>query len=419
MPRLPQEDFAAFVGIDWADTTHDVCLQAVGGDNRECSRLAHPPEAIEAWARALQERCAGHPVAVCLARNTGPLVSALRKYAFLVLCPVNPAPLAKSRDAFTPSHATDDPTDAALQRERLLTPRDKLPPLSPQSAARRALAHLVAPRRRGVGDTVRRTNRRTRTLKNSVPHVLPWFEDQDTTLFCDFLPPWPTLQAVQLARRPTLARFFRAPHVRDPTVIATRLQAIQNALPLTTAAGGIAPHALLGQALVAQRRVLLHALADFDQASAQRAQRHPDFPWFATLPGAGAVCAPRLRVACGAQRERAAAANALPQSAGIAPGTARRGTNTWVQWRWPCPTCLRHTCVAWAAASRRHACWARLDSQPQRDKGAAQQAAVRALAFTGSRLLCRCGQERTPSAESVYLKALKHRGSPLRRHLAH
>src|SRR5262249_31277138 len=33
----------------------------------------------------LQERFAGHPVAVCLELNKGPLVYALRKYAFLVL----------------------------------------------------------------------------------------------------------------------------------------------------------------------------------------------------------------------------------------------------------------------------------------------------------------------------------------------
>jgi hypothetical protein len=95
MQRLPQAEFAAFVGIDGADAKHDVCSQAVGDDKRECSRLAHTPEAIEAWARARQERFAGHPVAVCLELNKGPLVYALRKYKFLVLFPVNPVTLAK------------------------------------------------------------------------------------------------------------------------------------------------------------------------------------------------------------------------------------------------------------------------------------------------------------------------------------
>jgi hypothetical protein len=83
MPHRAQENFAAFVGIDWADAKHDICLQAVGSATRECRQLDHKPEAIDAWARALQERFAGRPVAVGLELNKGPLVYALRKYDFL------------------------------------------------------------------------------------------------------------------------------------------------------------------------------------------------------------------------------------------------------------------------------------------------------------------------------------------------
>lgn len=167
----------------------------MGDDTREFSRLEHKPEAIEAWARALQERFAGLPVAVCLELNKGPLVYALRKSKFLVLFPVHPVTLAKDREAFALSHAKDDPTDAALQLELLLKHRDKLQPLIPQSAGIRALEPLVEHRRRLVGDKVRLTNRLTATLKNYFPHALQWFDDKDTTLFCDFLAQWPTLKA--------------------------------------------------------------------------------------------------------------------------------------------------------------------------------------------------------------------------------
>ena len=418
MQRLPQEEFAAFVGIDWADAKHDVCLQAVDSATCECSQLDHKPEAIDAWARALQERFAGRPVAVCLELNKGPLVYALRKYAFLVLFPVNPGTLAKYREAFTLSHAKDDPTDAALQLELLLKHRDKLHPLAPQSAALRALEQLVEHRRRLVGDKVRITNRLTSTLKNYFPHVLEWFDDKDTTLFCDFLAQWPTLKAAQLARRATLERFFHAHHVRYANVIDQRIQAIKNATPLTTDEGVIAPHALLVQALIAQLRALLHAIADFDHAMAHRAQDHPDFPLFAALPGAGAVCAPRLLVAFGEQRARYASADELQKYAGIAPVTERSGTKTWVHWRWQCPTFLRQTFVEWAAESIRHSFWARAYYQQQRDKGTSHQAAVRALAFKWIRILFRCWQNRTPYNESTYLSALKRRGAPLLHTLA-
>jgi transposase len=228
-------------------------------------------------------------------------VSALRKYDFLVLFPVNPLTLAKYREAFTPSHAKDDPTDAELQVALLLKHRDKLTPLTPQSPTMRALAQLVESRRRLVGDKVRLTNRLPSALKNYFPQVLQWFDDKDTPLFCDFLSRWLTLKAAQLARRSTLEVFFREHHVRSADLIATRLQAIKNATALTTDEGIVTPNALLAQALVAQLRGTLRVIADFDKAIAQHAQGHPDFPLFDALPGAGVVFAPRLLVAFGEQ----------------------------------------------------------------------------------------------------------------------
>jgi hypothetical protein len=44
-----QEEFAAFVGIDWADRKHDICLQVPGTDAVEASVLEHRPKAIEEW----------------------------------------------------------------------------------------------------------------------------------------------------------------------------------------------------------------------------------------------------------------------------------------------------------------------------------------------------------------------------------
>src|SRR5499433_2259025 len=418
MTQTLPDTFAAFVGIDWADAKHDICLQVTGTAKRECFQLEHTPEAIDAWVTTLRTRFSGQPIAICLELTKGPLVSALRKYDFLVLFPINPLTLARYREAFTPSRAKDDPTDAELQLELLLTHRDKLQPLEPQSPTMRALEQLVEHRRRVVGDKVRITNRLTSTLKNYFPQVLQWFQDKDTPIFCDFLSRWPTLKAAQLARRSTLATFFRVHHVRYADVIAQRIQAIKAAIPLTTDDGVIAPNALLVQALVAQLRVTLQAIADFDTAIAQRAQSHPDFPLFQALPGAGPVFAPRLLVAFGEQRERYATAAERQKYAGIAPVTERSGKKSWVHWRLQCPKFLRQTFVEWAAESIRHSCWAQGYYQQQRDKGTTHQAAVRALAFKWIRMLYRCWQERTPYDESVYLQALKRRGSSLIQQLA-
>jgi transposase len=418
MAHLAPEEFAAFVGLDWADAKHDVCLQATGTTRREFLSFAHRPEAIDAWVQTLRTRFHGHPVAVCLELNKGPIVSALRKYDFLVLFPVNPLTVARYREACTPSRAKDDPTDAELQVELLLKHRDRLKPLQPQSPAMRALTQLVEHRRRLVGDKVRCTNRLTSALKNYFPQVLQWFPEKDTAIFCDFLSRGPTLKAAQLARRATLEGFFRAHHVRSVDIIAPRLQAIKSAMALTADDGVITPNVLLVQALVAQLRVTLQAIADFDTAIAHRAHDHPDFPLFDALPGAGAVFAPRLLVAFGEQRERFTSADELQKYAGIAPVTERSGKKSWVHWRLQCPTFLRQTFVEWAAESTRHSFWAQVYYQQQRDKGKAHQAAVRAFAFKWIRILFRCWQAHTPYEESVYLQALKRRSAPLLHTLA-
>ena len=106
MTQPSHDTFAAFVGIDWADAKHDGCLQAAGSAKRECFQLKHTPEAIDAWVTTLRTRFDGQPVAICLERNKGPLVFALRTDDFLVLFPIHPLTLARSREACTPSRAT-------------------------------------------------------------------------------------------------------------------------------------------------------------------------------------------------------------------------------------------------------------------------------------------------------------------------
>src|SRR5258706_7127759 len=292
MKRQPATEFAAFIGIDWADTKHDVCLQAADSDVREGSVVLHRPEAIAQWAHGLMQRFAGRPIAVCLEIGKGPLVYALQKYPWLVLFPINPATLAKYREAFTPSRAKDDPTDAELALEVLRCHGDKLRRIKPESVAMRTLQQLVEQRRDLVHDKVRLSNRVTYALKQYFPQALDWFQEIDTVLFCDFLQRWPTLKQVQRARKTTLTVFFTAHHVRYPKVIEQRLIAIRAATPLTQDDAVITPHRLLVGTLVAQLRVTLQAIERFDAEIEITTGKLADYPLFRALPGAGPVFAP-------------------------------------------------------------------------------------------------------------------------------
>lgn len=128
-------EFAALVGIDWADRKHDGCLMVSGTEKRERFVLEHEPTAIRQWANKLRERFGGAPIAVCLELRQGPIVSALLEHDISVLFPVQPATLARYRSAFTTSGAKDDPTDAEFALELLARDRDKLARLEPESGA--------------------------------------------------------------------------------------------------------------------------------------------------------------------------------------------------------------------------------------------------------------------------------------------
>ena len=412
MKTPSNKSFTAFIGIDWADAKHDVCIQAAGDENREFARISHKVDEIEDWAQSLYRRFGG-PIAVALELSKGPIVYALQKYDFFVIFPVNPSTLAKYREAFAPSGAKDDPTDAELALDLVLRHPHRFQPLKPQSIEMRTLVSLVEQRRRLVNDRVRITNRLRNTLKQYYPQALQWFDRIDTPLFCDFIERWPTLVQIKRARRTTLQTFFHQHNMRFAHVLQSRLESIKAASPLTLDQAVITPHRLQALVLVDLLRATLAAITRFDQEIAELAPKHPDYTLFDSLPGAGPSLAPRLLVAFGEQRERFNNAAELQKYSGIAPVTERSGNKHWVHWRWQCPTFLRQTFVEWAAQTINKSFWAGAYYRQQREKGCTYNAAVRALAFKWIRILYRCWETHTPYNESVYLKALQRRGSPL------
>ncbi len=412
MDERNKTSFAAYVGIDWADTKHDVCIQRTGSDNREFDVIPHQVEKIDEWAHSLRQRF-GSPIAIAVELSKGPIIYALQKHDCFVIFPVNPSTLAKYREAFQPSRAKDDPTDAELAVDLILRHPERFKPLKPQSLEIRTLATLVEQRRSQVNDKNRITNRLRVALKQYYPQALEWFDHIDTPLFCDFITRWPTLQQAKRARKSTLTAFFNTHNMRSERILKKRLVAIKSASPLTLDEAVIVPNRLQAVVLVDQLRVVLGAIKQYDIEIDRVAKQHGDYALFSDLPGAGPSLAPRLLVAFGEQRERYKSAADVQKYSGIAPVTERSGKKHWVHWRWQCPTFMRQTFVEWASQTINKSYWAGAFYQQQRAKGCTYQAAVRALAFKWIRILYRCWQTRTKYDESTYLKALESRGSSL------
>jgi len=409
---------AAYIGIDWSDRKHDICLYDVEHGTRELSTIEHRPEKIDAWVESLRQRYGGRRIGICTEQKQGPLIYALCKYDFLVLYPVNPRTVAKYREAFKLSHAKDDPTDAALLEELLRKHRDHLRTWTPQSTEMRMLAQLVESRRALVEDKVRLSNRIIAALKNYFPQVLDWFEDKDTQVFCDFIEEYSTLEAAQAASSEELTEFFRQHKVVRKATIERRIEQIRQGTTLTEDKSVVEPMKLLVSTWRQQLEILLESIRSFDANIEKLFREHDDANLFAALPGAGPHLAPRLLVAFGEDRSRYQSAQEVLRYAGVAPVKEKSGKKEWVHWRCSCPKFLRQTFVEWANCSRNHSFWASAFYEYQKQRGKTHQMAIRALAFKWIRILYRCWQEYEAYDEVKYLMALKKKGSPLVKGLA-
>lgn len=413
-----QEEFGAYIGLDWADRTHVISLRGTDSGKVEHYQLVHKPEALAEWVSDLQRRFPGQRVAVALEQARGAVVHALMGYDFLVLYPVNPKTLAKYREAFSPSGAKDDPTDADLLLELVTLHRDKLRAWLPDDELTRTITLLVEYRRQLVATQTSLSNRLTSLLKLYYPQALAWAGELTTVQACDFLQRWPTLAQVQQAAPAKLRQFYLAHGCRKADVIEQRLQEIKLAQPLTRDGAVISASVVMVQATTTQLRPLMEAIARMEKQIAELFRQHADHELFSSFPGAGPVLAPRLLAALGADRGRFAAATEVQQLSGIAPVMERSGKTCWVHRRWACPKFVRQSFHEFAGQSIRWSTWARAFYDQQRQRGNGHHAAVRSLAYRWIRIIFRCWQMRVPYCEETYCRALQRRQSPLARVLA-
>lgn len=407
------QDFAALVGIDWADKKHDIALWIKGEKKIEHRTILHNPGALEEWARELEKRFPGQQIAVCLEQTRGPLVYALLKYPFLVLFPINPKSLWNFRKAFTPSGAKNDLRDSALLLEFLQKHFEKLTPLRPSDEKTRLLLHLVENRRKLVNDRKRLQNRLTALLKGYFPQALSLFSHIGTEIVCDFLLKYPSLEKAKKVSPETLIEFFEEHHSRGKERNDKRVTVIAEASPLTHDKAVITSSILMVTALCRELRQLIESISLFDSEIEKICAVHQDFALFDSFPGAATNFASRMVVAFGTDRNRFSRPEELLTLSGIAPITSQSGNSEIVSWRLFCPKFLRQTFHEYAGQSIKHSFWAKAYYQQQLARGKSSHAAKRALTYKWIRIMFRCWKNRTPYNEVRYLEALKKKSSPL------
>lgn len=407
-------NITAYIGIDWADQKHDICLSSAPDGKPEYEQILSTPEALAAWLVQLRQRFPKGKIAICLEQSRGPLIFFLMRYDFLVLYPVNPKSLANYRTVFNVSGAKDDQPDANLLRELVCIHREHLHPWEPDDEISRSLALLAEARRKAVDERTKNTNRLTAALKEYFPQALELagFNLYDK-MSLDFLEKWQHLEDIQRAQDKTIRSFYTAHGSRSRKRIERRLQLVRSAIPLTTDKAVLLSSTITVKMLVQQLKTLSQSIKEYDQALADLFDQHPDKDIFNSLPGAGDVLKPRLASAFGTDRTKFGKADNLQEYSGIALVTIRSGKSTVVHRRRACPTFLLQTFHEYADHSRRKSIWAAAFYDLQRSRGKGHHAAIRSLAFKWIRIIHRCWRDSVAYDEIKYIKSLQKNKSPL------
>jgi len=411
---IPTPDYAAFVGLDWGDEKHALSLCASGSNTLERATLEQTPEALAQWANTLRTRFPNGKIAVALEQARGALLAGLTQYEHIVPFPVNPKSLARFREALHPSRSKDDPVDADLLLELISKHRDHLRPWQPDTVQTRQLALLNEQRRHFVDDRTRLTNQLLAHLKAIFPQAPKLIgDDLASPMATAFLKKWPTLQAVQKVPPAVLRKFYYAQNSRSEEVMTRRLELIKNAIALTNDPALLAVHSLAIQTVVGQLAALRPFIEQYDEQIAELFAAHPDAAIFDSLPGAGAVLAPRLLTSLGTDRGRFPEAVTVSCYSGIAPVTEKSGkTQKWIHLRWSCPKFLRQGWHEFANSSIKFSAWAATCYTEFRKKMGHHEA-VRKLAYKWQRIVWRMWRDRQPYDEARYLASLQKKGHPL------
>jgi transposase len=407
-PTATPKNFAAFIGIDWADKEHEIWLCAADGSPAKPSTLPQNPLAIQEWISQLRQQFGSQPVALAIELSRGPLLAALIGVEFLVIYPINPKSLARYRQAFRPSGAKDDRSDAELLCDFVRHYHLQLKAWQPEDAQTRLLGGLAEVRRHWVDEVTGAVERLRANLKHYYPVILQLFtESLAQPMVVHFLQRWPTLKSLQQADEQELRKFFYGHNSRSAQLLKQRLELIRQAKPLTEDSAVLGIYQTDTRVISQMLSVLLKQIQQIQKELTQLFSAHPDAFIFQSLPGAAQVLGPRLLSACGTQRDRFETSVALAQLSGIAPITVQSGHSEYQRLRFAAPHFMHQTFWEFAKCSLQQCLWAKSFVDRKLKQGMGFNAAVRALAFKWIRIIWRLWQNREAYDESKYLAGLQ------------
>ena len=318
-----------FVGVDWAEDHHDVCVVNAGGRVVAKGRV---PQGIAGVARLHELVDLGRddpkaPVEVVVGIETdrGLLVRALLAAGYAVVA-VHPMAVDRYRDRHRVSGAKSDPGDARVLADLVRTDRHLHRPVAGDSDEVEALKLVARAHQNAIWSRRRLANQLRATLGEFFPAIIDLFDDvaQHDALAVLTEAPTPT-RGRSLSRSKIAAALRRGGRRNRVEARAEQIQAALRAPALEQPEVVADAYGTVVASLVRLLQVHAVEIDRLEEALSQGFAKHPDAELLRSLPGLGVVTGARVLGEFGDDPDRYLTAKARKNYAGTSPLTVASG----------------------------------------------------------------------------------------------
>jgi transposase len=373
-----------YVGLDWADTHHDVVVLDEAGQRVGSRRFAHSHDGLNELKQFVLGIATQPEHLACIVETSHGLLIAFLLEAGIPVYPVNPKTANQLRKA---AGAKTDQIDAYLLAKTGRYDLAELRRLEPDHATVQELKTLTRDQDALIQTQTRLVNQLTACLKDYYPAALHLFARLQQRSALVFLQSYPSPAAAQAASVEELTTTLRTGKHTNPRQVAPKIFAELHRPHLVASEVTVRAKSRLMLSLVKQLLVVIEDIASYDKEISPLFLTHNDQQIWSSLPRAGKRLAPRRLPEWGEDRSRYADANSVQTLAGTAPVPFQSGNFSKAHKRFACLKPLRNVLHQFAWQSTLQEGWARDYYQRKRAEGKTHSMAIRALANVWVRII--------------------------------
>ncbi len=371
-----------FVGVDWAEAHHDVCVLDEEGQVLGKRRIAEGVAGLADLHNLVADHAeAPDQVVLGIETDRGLLVSALITAGFEVYA-INPMAASRYRDRHHVSGAKSDPGDARMLADLVRTDRHNHRRVAGDSELAEAVKVLARAHQSAIWARQRQANALRSALREYYPAALEAFATElasTDALAVLGVAPTPELGR-QLSRSKVAAALLRAGRQRN---VESRAEAIQAALRSDQLGQPAVLSGAYGHVTSSAVRMITQFNAESAEREAELAKHfdhHPDAKIILALPGLALNLGARVLAEFGDDRTRYADGKSRRNYAGTAPITRASGKSRVVLARFARNRRLADALDQWAFCSLTHSNGARAYYDQLRARDKTHHQALRQLA---------------------------------------